>query len=148
MAKDPEQLNREVIELLNELRVVLPGVQVLLAFLLVAPFNQRFTSVTPGQKGAYFFSLLCTAAATAFLIATATYHRIQWRERDKEHMLRLSNRLILVGTGLLAAGIVSSIYVVTSLLYDGVATVAATLGAAVLFAWLWYGLPLARRLRR
>src|SRR3712207_6753340 len=89
---------RELIELLNELRVALPGVQVLFAFLLTVPFAQRFAQITATQKKVYFASVLCVALATAFLIAPTAYHRIQFRERDKEQMLITSNHFAIVGT--------------------------------------------------
>jgi len=78
-----EQLDRELIELLNELRVALPGVQVLFAFLLGVPFTQRFGEVTDIQKDAYFLTFLCTAIATALLIAPSAYHRLNWRRATR-----------------------------------------------------------------
>jgi hypothetical protein len=142
-----ERLDRELIELLNELRVALPGVQVLFAFLLAVPFTQRFESLTGAQKDVFFVAFLCTAVATALLIAPSAYHRLRWREHDKEHMLQLSNRLAIAGTVFLAAAIVAVVYLVTDLIFGLAATLVATLLAAVLFGWLWYGLPLVRRAR-
>jgi len=83
-----ERLNRELIELLNELRVALPGVQVLFAFLLVLPFQRRFGELGPGDRAVYFTAFLCTALASALLIAPSAYHRLRFREHDKDHMLR------------------------------------------------------------
>jgi Family of unknown function (DUF6328) len=140
-----ERVDRETIELLNELRVILPGIQVLLAFLLTAPFNQRFTQLTNGQEAAFFTALACTAVAVALLIAPTTFHRIQFRSGDKEYMLRLSNLFILIGTGFLAAGMCAAIGLVTDLTFGGALTWVATAVAAALQAGLWYALPLARR---
>jgi hypothetical protein len=142
-----ERLDRELIELLNELRVALPGVQVLFAFLLAVPFTQRFERLTAVQQDVFFAAFLCTAVSTALLIAPSSYHRLRWRERDKEHLLRTSNRLAIAGTVFLAAAIIGVVYLVTDLIFGLVPTLVATLLAAVLFAWLWYGLPLVRRLR-
>lgn len=142
-----ERLDRELIELLNELRVALPGVQVLFAFLLAVPFTQRFERLTNAQEDVFFAAFLCTAVATALLIAPSAYHRLRWREHDKEHMLQLSNRLAIAGTIFLAAAIVAVVYLVTDLIFGLAATLAATTLAAILFAWLWYGLPLVRRVR-
>jgi hypothetical protein len=142
-----ERLDRELIELLNELRVALPGVQVLFAFLLAVPFTQRFERLTAAQQDVFFAAFLCTAVATALLIAPSAYHRLRWREHDKEHMLQLSNRLAIAGTVFLAAAIIAVVYLVTDLIFGLGATLVATLLAAVLFGWLWYGLPLVRRLR-
>jgi Family of unknown function (DUF6328) len=143
-----ERLDRELIELLNELRVALPGVQVLFAFLLAVPFTQRFERLTAVQEDVFFAAFLCTAVATALLIAPSAYHRLRWREHDKEHMLQMSNRLAIAGTAFLAAAIIAVVYLVTDLIFGLAATLVATLLAATLFGWLWYGLPLVRRLRR
>jgi predicted membrane channel-forming protein YqfA (hemolysin III family) len=142
-----ERLDRELIELLNELRVALPGVQVLFAFLLAVPFTQRFERLTAVQDDVFFAAFLCTAVATALLIAPSAYHRLRWREHDKEHMLRMSNRLAIAGTVFLAAAIIAVVYLVTDLIFGLTATLLATLLAAALFGWLWYGLPLVRRVR-
>ena len=143
-----ERLDRELIELLNELRVALPGVQVLFAFLLAVPFTQRFERLTGVQEDVFFAAFLCTAVATALLIAPSAYHRLRWREHDKEHMLQMSNRLAIAGTVFLAAAIIAVVYLVTDLIFGLAATLLATLLATALFGWLWYGLPLVRRLRR
>jgi predicted membrane channel-forming protein YqfA (hemolysin III family) len=142
-----ERLDRELIELLNELRVALPGVQVLFAFLLAVPFTQRFERLTGAQEDVFFAAFLCTAVATALLIAPSAYHRLRWREHDKEHMLQMSNRLAIAGTVFLAAAIIAVVYLVTNLIFGLAATLVATTLAAILFSWLWYGLPLVRRVR-
>jgi hypothetical protein len=142
-----EQLDRELIELLNELRVVLPGVQVLFAFLLAVPFSQRFDQLNALQEDVFFAAFLCTTVATALLIAPSAYHRLRWRERDKEQILRTSNRMAIAGTAFLAAAIVAVVYLVTDLIYGVFTSVVVTLAAAVMFAWLWYALPLVRRWR-
>ena len=138
--------DRELIELLNELRVALPGVQVLFAFLLVVPFSQGFTKVTSTQKAVYFAAFLFTALATAFLIAPTSYHRLRWRERDKEQMLVTSNRLAIVGTAFMAIAIVCVVYLITDLLYGGVSGL-VTAASAGLFAYLWYVLPILRAVK-
>jgi len=141
-----ERLDRELIELLNELRVALPGVQVLFAFLLGVPFTQRFAQATSLQKDAYFFTFLCTAAATALLIAPSTYHRLTWRQGDKEHLLKVGNAFTIAGTFFLAVAISSAMFVVADLLF-ATTTAALLTGATVAFYGLfWYVLPLLRRL--
>src|SRR3954470_23935070 len=89
---EKERLDRNLIELLNELRVALPGVQVLFAFLLAVPFNQRFAEVTDFQRDVYFATLMCTAVATALLLAPSTLHRIQFRQDDKKFIVSSANR--------------------------------------------------------
>jgi len=144
---EQERLDRELIELLNELRVALPGVQVLFAFLLVVPFQQGFMRVTDLQKGAYFVAFICAAVASALLIAPSAYHRIRWRQRDKEQMLESSNRLAIVGTAFLALGMTATVFLITDVLFASTAAAVVTAATALIFAWFWYGLPLMRRLR-
>jgi Family of unknown function (DUF6328) len=142
-----ERLDRELIELLNELRVALPGVQVLFAFLLGVPFTQRFGQVTDLQQDVYFLTFLCAATATALLIAPSAYHRLEWRRGDKEHLLVVSNRLAISGTVFLALAISGSVFVVTDMLFNPTGAAAVAAVTAAFFGWLWYGLPLLRRSR-
>jgi uncharacterized protein DUF6328 len=145
---DKERIDRELIELLNELRVALPGVQVLFAFLLTVPFTQRFSQVTEVERDVFFGSFLCTAVATAFLIAPSAYHRIRFRagDQEKERMLFTANRLAIVGTVFLALAITGVVFLITDLLFGSLMTALVTAAAVGLIAWLWYGLPLTRRL--
>ncbi len=141
-----ERVNRELIELLNELRVVLPGVQVLFAFLLSLPFLTRFDQLTRNDRNVYFLSFLCAAAATALLMAPSSYHRLRFRQHDKERMLFTSNRLVIAGTVFLAISVVGVIFVVTDALYHSPLAAVVTAIMAGWFLWFWYGLPLSRRL--
>ena len=140
--RNEEDLNRELIELLNELRVVLPGVQVLFAFLLVVPFSNGWDRVTDVQRYVYFVAFLCAALASAFLIAPSTYHRLRWREGDREHMLVTANRLAIWGAVFLAAGITATVFLITDVLFGNAwaAVVAAVIGGTLV--WLWFGLAL------
>ena len=142
-----ERLDRELIELLNELRVVLPGVQVLFAFLLGVPFTQRFAQTTELQRDVYFLTFLCTAVSTALLIAPSAYHRLNWRQEDKEHLLVVSNRMAIAGTVFLAIAIAGSVFVVTDLIFAATAAAVAAAATAAVFGVLWYALPLLRRAR-
>jgi hypothetical protein len=142
-----ERINRELIELLNELRVALPGVQVLFAFLLAVPFTQRFRQLTDGQEYAFFLSLLCTTAGSALLIAPSAYHRLRFRQHDKEQMLQTANRLAIAGTIFLALAMTSAVYLITDLVFNAPVTMIVTALTAVTFAWFWYGLALTRRAR-
>jgi Kef-type K+ transport system membrane component KefB len=139
-----ERLDRELMELLQELRVVLPGVQVLLAFLLTAPFQQRFGQMPGTLRNAFFASIACATVATALLIAPSAHHRLRWREGDKEHLLRVANREAIWGTVFLAAAIVLALYVVTNVLFATWIALVTAVAAVVLFAWLWYAVPLFR----
>lgn len=140
--------DRELIELLNELRVALPGVQVLFAFILAVPFTQRFSDVTSTQKAALFIALICTAVATALLIAPSSFHRIQWRAHDKEKMLTISNGLTIAGLFFLACAMTSVVFLVTDFLFAGPTSTWVTAAIGLLFAMLWYAIPIYRRAKR
>ena len=142
---DKERIDRELIELLNELRVALPGVQVLFAFLLILPFQQRFESINALERWVYFGALLASAGATALLITPSVYHRLNFRRKNKGRMLFDSNRLLLAGSALTAVGIACSIFLVTDVVFGSTIAVAATVGTLVVYAALWAALPLARR---
>jgi uncharacterized protein DUF6328 len=135
-------------ELLQELRVALPGVQVLFGFLLVVPFSARWGEVTSFQQDLYFACLLCAAAATAFLIAPTAIHRLDFEQGDKPLIVQISNVLAIIGLTLLALAIVGVVLLITDLLYSGavVAVYAATV--AGIFIALWYMIPLVLRLRK
>jgi hypothetical protein len=140
-----ERVDRELIELLNELRVALPGVQVLFAFLLILPFQQRFAETTAEDQAVYTIALLACALATALLIAPSMYHRLNFRQGNKERMLHDANRLMIAGVLLTAIGVACSIYLVVDVVYGGVPAVIATAMALIVYGSLWLGLPLARR---
>jgi amino acid transporter len=141
-----ERLDRELIELLNELRVALPGVQVLFAFLLTIPFTGAFRDLTDLQRNVYFATFCATIASTAFLMTPPAYHRLRWRRYDKERMLRISNRTAITGLAFLALAMCGAAFVIADLLF-GITGAAATVAvAAALIAGLWFVLPLVRQL--
>jgi hypothetical protein len=146
--KSEEDLDRELIELLNELRVALPGVQVLFAFLLAVPFAQGWRNVDGAEKAAFFVSFLATTVSSALLIAPSAFHRIQWREKDKEHLLTISNRLAIAGLAFLGIAICAAVFLIADFIYNPAAAIALTVLALVLYGGLWYAVPLARRARK
>src|SRR3954467_14652375 len=119
---EKERLDRNMIELLNELRVALPGVQVLFAFLLAVPFNQRFGQVTSFQKDVYFGTLMCTAVATALLLAPSTLHRVLFRQDDKLYIVRMSNRFAIAGFLVLMFAISGAVLLITDFLFGTTTT--------------------------
>jgi hypothetical protein len=141
---ESERLDRNLQEMLGELRVALPGVQVLFAFLLVVPFNQRFADVTQFQKTVFFTTLLCTAASTICLIAPTAHHRLEFRQQDKQRIVQTGNRIVILGLLLLAIAMTGAVIFVTDFLYASTTTsvVAAATGAA--FLLFWYAIPLRR----
>ncbi|MGQ0805946.1 MAG: DUF6328 family protein [Actinomycetota bacterium] len=144
---DETRLDRELNELLQELRVTLPGVQVLFAFLLTVPFSQRFGQLTSAQRTAYFVAFLTAAVATALLLAPAAYHRIQWRQHDKERLLRTSTVLAIAGLGFLALAMAAATFVVSDVLYETTWAGAVAAGVIALLATFWFVLPLTSRMR-
>ena len=141
------RLDRNLQELLGELRVILPGVQVLFAFLLVVPFNQRFADVSTFQRYLYLVTLLCAAVASACLIAPSIHHRITFRTQDKEYLVLRANRLTIVGGVFLAVAMTGAIWLIAGYLFGDLITAVAAAAVAILFVVVWYAVPLMR-LRR
>jgi uncharacterized protein DUF6328 len=143
---DDERLNRQLDQLLQELRVAMPGVQVLFAFLLAVPFQQRFVQVTDFQKDVYFGTLLAAAVASALFIAPTAYHRLMFQGGDKPRLVAMSSQLALAGLAALAVAMNGAILLVTDVLFDGAAVVVTAMVSAALFVGLWFVLGLARRI--
>jgi hypothetical protein len=140
-----ERYDRNLIELMGELRVALPGVQVLFAFLLVAPFNARFSRTTTFERDLYFAALLCTLLASILLIAPTVIHRLEFRHGQKAYIVTVGNRLTIAGLVVFAVAMTSAIALVTLFLF-GAATAIVTASVAVLaFSVVWFVLPLTRR---
>ena len=143
---ESERLDRNLSELLQELRVALPGVQVLFAFLLAVPFQQNFTKITPFQERVYFATLLLTAISAVLLISPSAYHRMTFRMQQKDDLIFLANKLAIAGLGCLALAMTGAIMLITDVLFGGVATVVTSAATLLMFATFWYALPLQRRL--
>jgi Family of unknown function (DUF6328) len=142
---DTERLDRNLIELMQEVRVVQTGVQVLFAFLLTVPFSSRFDEITDFQRGAYFAALVGTAAASVLLIAPTSVHRILFRMGQKEYMVDLSNRLAMGGLLSLAVAMVAAMLLVSDVMFGRAVAVVIAVATAVAFAFVWAALPLRRR---
>jgi hypothetical protein len=140
-----ERIDRELIELLNELRVALPGVQVLFAFLLTVPFAQGFGFTTTFQRDLLFGVLSATAISTALLIAPTAWHRLHFRQKDKEEMLLVSNTMTIAGLGFLALAMVGAVMLIADYMFSGTLTVVSGIVAALVFGGLWAALPGATR---
>src|SRR3954465_8369840 len=145
---EKERLDRNLNELLGELRVALPGVQVLFAFLLTVPFQQGFQKATSFQQDVYLVTLLLTALATARLIPPSAYHRLEFRQGDKKHIVDVANGLAIAGFAVLAAAMSFAILLVTDYLFGPTTATICTAGAAVVLYGLWYVAPITRRRRR
>jgi O-antigen/teichoic acid export membrane protein len=140
-----ERLDRNTVELLNELRIAAVGIQVLFAFLLIVPFNTGFKQVSSFDRYVYFVTLLCIAIAAALLIAPSIHHRLLFRRRQKAYLVRLGTQLIIVGMLFLTVGLTGILVLISHVLWGG--TTAAVVGvcAALGVSGLWFAIPLHRR---
>jgi hypothetical protein len=142
-----ERADRNMSELLQELRVALPGVQILFAFLLTVPFAQGFTRLDAFQRDLYFAVLLSTAISTALLIAPSAHHRLLFRMRDKENLVHVSNRLTIAGLAVLSMSLIGAILLISDILFKSPAPLIFTAATGLIFLVLWVVLPLVRRIR-
>jgi hypothetical protein len=145
--ESPQQrLDRNLEQLMTELRVAMPGVQILFAFLLSVPFTQRFGDVTPFQRDTYLVSLVAAGVATGFLIAPTAYHRMTFRRGQKRHLVFTANRWVLIGLAALAVSMVAAVLLVCDFLFGSTVATVVAAGLGSLFAGLWFVFPLVRRL--
>jgi hypothetical protein len=140
-----ERINRNLNELLGELRVAIPGVQVLFAFLLTVPFTQRFGRASAFERNVYLVTLLLTATASGLLIAPSAYHRIEFRVHDRPHIVEVAHRLTLAGFAFLALAMTGAVLLITRFLFSETTTIIVVSLVFLMFATLWCLLPLRRR---
>jgi hypothetical protein len=146
--EEQERLNRQMMELLNELRVAMPGVQILFGFLLTVPFQQRFAQTNDFQQTVYFATLICAAIAAAFLIAPSAYHRVMFQQQDKPNIIHIGTGQFLIGLAALLLAMNLAVLLVTDWLFD-TGTVAVTVALiASLYLSLWFGFGLVRRMQK
>jgi Family of unknown function (DUF6328) len=144
MDDERERSERQMAELLQELRVALPGVQILFAFLLTVPFAQGFQRVTEFQKNLFFATLMCTALSTACLIAPTATHRLRFHQRDRNYVIEVAHRLTIAGLVFLALAILLAMTLITDFLFDGAARWIWPGIIAVVIAVLWFIRPALR----
>ncbi|HVL32000.1 MAG TPA: DUF6328 family protein [Actinomycetota bacterium] len=137
----------ELEKFLQELRVMIPGVEVLFAFLLTVPFTERFAKVTDIQRGVYYIALVGAALSTAFLISPGIHHRLRWHEDASEKVMSTGNKLVITGILFLCVTVTSVLFVITDLLFGRPAASAAAGLAAAGLAGLWFVVPLIARAR-
>ncbi|HZH24324.1 MAG TPA: DUF6328 family protein [Solirubrobacteraceae bacterium] len=145
--KEERRRDRQMIELLNELRVALPGVQILFAFLLTVPFSQRFASLTAFQRDVYFLTLVMTALSTACLIAPSAAHRLRFHQSERAWIVESANRLTIAGLCFLAAALGGSVLLITDLMFDGARVWIYTGAIVAVIVVLWFVRPLTRHAR-
>ena len=142
---EAERLDRQLAELLQELRVILPGVQVLFAFLLIVPFSARFEDVTDTQRGVYVGVLLATTLVTILLMAPTALHRLRFRQHRKREIVDTAHRLTIAGLAVLALAVSAAVFLVTDVTYGrtgGLAAGLATMAVTIVFWWI---IPLSGR---
>jgi hypothetical protein len=139
--------DRQMIELLNELRVALPGVQILFAFLLTVPFSQRFSTLTAFQRDVYYVTLMATVLSTACLIAPSAAHRLRFHQSERAWIVESANELTIVGLGLLAIALGGSVLLITDVMFDGARVWLYSGAVLAVIVGLWFVRPLLRHVR-
>ena len=145
--REEERLDRNLGELLQELRVAIPGIQFLFAFLLVVPFQQGWTTITDFEKGVYYVTLLATTAAGICLLGPPARHRIRFHELDKKWIVESSHKYAIAGLAFLAVAVTGAIMFVSHVVYGTTAAAIASAAAFCGIAWVWFGAALLRQLR-
>ena len=146
-AEQERRRDRQMIELLSELRVALPGVQILFAFLLTVPFSARYEQLTRFQLDVYYVTLLATALSAACLIAPSAAHRLRFHQGDRVWLIESANALTIAGLAFLAAAMSGVVLLITDVLFDGARVWAYPALVWAVIVALWFGRPLSRRLR-
>jgi cation transport ATPase len=142
---EEDRLEREHEELFHELRSIIPGVEVLFAFLLTVAFTARFEQLTALQRAVYYTSFFCAGLTLVLLLAPSSFHRIRFRHRDKDALLRAANVEALAALALLALSIAGSIFLITDLMFSTAAALVASAAIFLVAAALWWGYPMSRR---
>jgi uncharacterized protein YacL len=153
-ARDPrdesqaQRDDRNLAELLQELRISGLGVQVLFGFLLSLPFTARFGRLSQGQRDLYLASLVLSAVATALLLGPVAYHRLVFRRRQKEPLVRAASAMATLGLATVGLAISAAVLLAASTVSTGLPAWLITVFIAVLFAGLWFAFPLTQRDKR
>jgi hypothetical protein len=142
---EAERLDRNLNELLQELRIAIPGIQFLFAFLLVVPFQQGWVDVTDFEKNVYYVALLATAFSGIFLMGAPARHRLRFREMDKDWVVRSSHKYTIAGLAFLGIAITSVILLVSHVVFSPTTAIVATALIATAVVWVWFGAPLVRQ---
>lgn len=144
---EKERRNRQLDQLLQETRVIMPGVQVLFAFLFSVVFASRFKDTTQFQRDLLLAAILGTTASAICFIAPAAWHRILFEQRDKRHIIAVANRFIICGVGFLAIAMTVTLMLVCDVAFTGTTAAIVPAVVAPLFIWFWFAAPLLRRRR-
>jgi hypothetical protein len=142
---EAERADRNLAELLQELRVVGLGVQVLFGFLLSLPFTTRFTRLSQGQRDLYLATLVLAAVATALLLGPVAFHRLVFRRGEKERLVRAANVMAVAGLAAVGLAVSAAVLLVTSYVTSALAAGLITVFVTCMFGMLWFVFPLAHR---
>ncbi|MBV9334259.1 MAG: hypothetical protein JO243_00060 [Solirubrobacterales bacterium] len=142
-----ERSDRNLAELLQEVRVVQTGVQILFGFLLTIAFQPKFEKLSGFQKGVYLGTLVAAATTLIMLTAPTSWHRILFRQGDKEHLVRVANRFTVLGLAAMGFTMVGVVLLLSDIAFTPALTVVITAATVIVCSVLWYVLPLARRRR-
>jgi hypothetical protein len=145
--EEERKRDRQMTELLNELRIALPGVQILFAFLLTVPFSQRFSQATNGQQDLYYVTLLAASLSAICLIAPSATHRLRFHQRERAYVVESANRLLIAGLVFLGVAMICAITLITDFLFGLHGHWVFPAGVAVILGVLWFGRPLLRGAR-
>jgi Family of unknown function (DUF6328) len=143
-----ERLDREHEQLFNELRSIIPGAQIQGAFLLTIAFTQRFERLNEFQRDVYYVTFLLAAASLVLLFAPAAFHRVQFRQRDKEMLLRAANVEMIMALVLVSLSLAGTVLLISDLIVPTSVAVGAAVVILVATGLLWWAFPIARRLNR
>lgn len=146
--EDPKaRLEREHNELLQELRSLIPGAQVLFGFLLAISFTQQFADLGDRERYVYYGTLLATAVALVLYMAPAAHHRLRFREGDKDYMLRKANREAIAGTVASSFALTGVLYLISQRMFETAEAIVASVAFFVFLAWRWWAYAVYRNLR-
>ena len=142
---EAERDDRNLAELLQELRVTGLGVQVLFGFLLSLPFTNRFTKLSQGQRDLYLATLVLAAVATALLLGPVAYHRLVFRRGQKERLVRAASVMAITGLATVGLAVSAAVLLVTGFVASPLPAALITAFVTCMFGALWFAFPLARR---
>jgi cobalamin synthase len=147
VSDEEDKRDRQMIELLNELRVALPGVQLLFGFLLTVPFSQRFADTTSFQRSVFYVTLVSAACSTICFIAPSAVHRLRFHQNERAYVIESANKLLIAGLTFLAVAIIGAVLLITDVLYNGPRVVIYVSAIALLLIFLWFVRPVYRHAR-
>ena len=142
---EAQRADRNLGELLQELRVAGLGVQVLFGFLLSLPFTNRFTRLSPGQHDLYLACLVLAAVATALLLGPVAYHRLVFRRGLKESLVRAASVMAIAGLATVGLAVSAAVLLVTGYVASGLTAAVISVLVFLVFGLLWFAFPLTRR---